>query len=194
MSIKRFEGGNYLDTRECFRYDGYNWINANSVKRFDGYNWIDTSASYTEFEYSELSSSNVMYFAMMHHDSEKSISWELGMFNSNYYTYVYLVAKDLVLSRGDVVTFRARNVYLESNGVTVKVQSSNSDSNAVTLGSDFREYTFTAPTSGGYPCFKITRAYNGALTPLGILEVDYIRVNGKTYRATFLEGGYYDGE
>lgn len=43
MSIKRFDGSNWVDAPTHKRFDGSNWIDAASVKRFDGSNWIETA-------------------------------------------------------------------------------------------------------------------------------------------------------
>ena len=43
MSVKRFDGGNWVDAPTHKRYDGSNWVDAPSVKRYDGANWIETA-------------------------------------------------------------------------------------------------------------------------------------------------------
>ena len=43
MSIKRFDGSNWVDAPTHKRFDGSNWVDAPSVKRFDGSNWIETA-------------------------------------------------------------------------------------------------------------------------------------------------------
>lgn len=42
MSVKRFDGTNWIDVASVKRFDGLNWIDAASVKRFDGTNWVET--------------------------------------------------------------------------------------------------------------------------------------------------------
>ncbi len=41
MSIKRFDGTNWVDVASAKRFDGTNWVEAQNVKRFDGANWVD---------------------------------------------------------------------------------------------------------------------------------------------------------
>lgn len=186
MSSKRYDGQNFIDTSIQKRYDGSNWVDISSAKRFDGSNWIETLAIPQEFAYSSGLSSNVSTFKITK-DSSTTVTWKMTLSNSTYWTYAYIVATGLFLTKGDIVTIKARNVYSMQYYVSVKWQSSSSDTNAVEIGLGFQEYTFTAPSSNALPCFKITRGYNGYSTPQGTLEVEYMKINGKMYKPNFIE-------
>ena len=182
MSSRRYDGQNYVDTSSQKRYDGANWIDVSSIKRFDGSNWIETLSTPMTFTYTE--GSNVRTFTIAN-TSTTIMNWAMTLTVSSYNTYAFITTSNYTLSANDVVVVKARNLSI-SSGTTITVQSKTNDGRAATIGSILSEVSFTA-SSTGVLCFKITRSYNGASSPSGSLEVEYIKINGKQYKPVFTE-------
>ena len=41
MSIKRYDGSNYVDVENIKRFDGSNWVDTETNMRYDGSNWVE---------------------------------------------------------------------------------------------------------------------------------------------------------
>lgn len=61
MSIKRYDGANWIEPSNVKRFDGSNWIDADGVKRFDGSNWVTVYIRGTKyyFEFTGLFPSSI---------------------------------------------------------------------------------------------------------------------------------------